>query len=88
MKYCCLGVLCDIAADQGQGHWEGSYFHSADMTNSNDVLPNAIRMWADLPDSNPDIEGPWGTNGAITLAQLNDDGLSFQEIANIIEREF
>ena len=97
-EYCCLGVLCDISK---QGVWtdNGSY----DCTEKDEVecerdardlnLPRAVQRWAGIddngtlpdaiavPDANEDDD--W----ADSLADLNDRGASFEQIASIIEEK-
>lgn len=80
--YCCLGVLCDILApedwieaqpDNGGQHWE--------HRGSRCYLPNTIMQEAGIPmyrpGSTPLTEGE--------LAELNDRGSCFEEIAQWIE---
>lgn len=58
---CCLGVLCDIAAEHGVGGWVkmGDEFAFAPFSSSYDIrlLPKGVRDWAGLDDRNPHI-GP------------------------------
>lgn len=74
-QFCCLGVLCDLHAKAGLGFWDndGGYLHE------DKVLPRTIQEWAGLNTSEPEAEGR-------TLSGLNDDGVDFNEIADIIER--
>lgn len=79
--YCCLGVLCDIhAKETGNSFVEGCYF------GQNRVLPEEVIKWSKLGSSC----GTYRAGGVTyTLWELNDvEGLSFNEIANIIEKEF
>jgi hypothetical protein len=49
----------------------------------NGVLLRSVAMWAGLNDQNPDIV----VNGSYrTVAELNDEGKSFKEIADLIEK--
>lgn len=74
-QYCCLGVLCDLYGKAVGPEWDeydsgGVYaMHCADTT-----LPIQVQKWADLMSPNP-----------IDLIALNDDGSTFEELANIIE---
>jgi hypothetical protein len=85
--FCCLGVLCDIAAKQGVGEWEASQGYIAFTVGRQSVteyLPSHIARWADLPAANPEVNGH-------RLASYNDgtDGVerahTFDEIADLIE---
>ena len=99
-KFCCLGVLCDLAVkaqviavcdccdlgytDYGQGDEE--------------ILPSEVASWAGLEGENrqnPVIE-PAGVEGLTwdrreehrpTLAELNDGGTPFAKIAEVIEAQ-
>lgn len=85
--FCCLGVLCDLHSQETghnweyhsikDGRWIGTYFSSGD------TCPAEVRMWAGLTCSNPIID----SQGAIPLSFINDDGATFEEIANLIEAE-
>lgn len=69
--YCCLGVLCDIMAP---GEWIANT-----MRHCSDILPLSIAQEAGLS-KDPMI-------GGICISKLNDNGMGFLEIADIIERE-
>jgi hypothetical protein len=58
------------------------------------VLPEQVMEWAGLEKNNPDVHGQCddedcacdeGGEWTVTLAELNDDGRSFSEIADMIE---
>jgi hypothetical protein len=68
--YCCLGVLEKIRCDE-QGVRRFPQL---------DVLTEKTMLWAGLDDRNPNL--PDGRS----LAELNDDGMSFKSIANRIEK--
>ncbi len=72
-SYCCLGVLEDIRVQQG----------AADRFPSrNRVLTKACQRWAEVEENDPVI----GIRQPTTLADLNDSGKSFKQIANLIEK--
>lgn len=80
-RACCLGVLCDIAVREGViDPWAqdslGNWFVANGEKN---YLPDAVQVWA----------GFWQrgvlANG-MDLARLNDNGNSFNEIADLIEK--
>ena len=71
--YCATGVLCDLAAAEGIGKWEGEGFASKSGFNVA-ILPPAVRKWADVP---------YGISREIGLH--NDNGMPFPEIADLIE---
>lgn len=89
--FCCLGVLCDLHMKATDGaSWEQEAETSSGMTypseegNHTTVMPEEVVKWAGLPDENPYIDGI----KSYTLAYLNDDGKTFNEIADVIEETF
>jgi hypothetical protein len=77
--FCCLGVLCDIYAKENQISWkkdrENDVFR---LLTSYAILPVEVEIWADINGQNPII-------GESNLADLNDIGKTFKEIADLIE---
>jgi hypothetical protein len=89
LEYCCLGVLCEIALKEtGEGVWDYNSFifrESRDMS----YVPDKVKEWAGMSSSNPNIYGMLiGSAKVNSLAGANDLGLTFEEIADIIEKEF
>lgn len=86
-RFCCLGVLCDLASKQGVGEWlDTDKAFIADTGDSKtDYLPYAIQEWAGLSDGDPLVVGG-------SLAEHNDGTGSvehahtFTEIADLIEQ--
>jgi len=73
--FCCLGVLCDLAGKHGLGEWEqDTWFLGCGAS-----VPVEVRQWSGLKTS-------YGTLGNRTLAEMNDDGATFAEIADLIEQ--
>lgn len=92
MLYCCLGVLCEIAVEEGIikestfNEESNSYAYQNGVNTEGHpivefgVLPSNVARWAGFGgDVNPWISGAGG------LAAMNDDGKSFNDIADIIE---
>jgi hypothetical protein len=82
--FCCLGVLCDLYLKENQLEWEpsrhnGNVYMFQDMVAS---LPLSVVEWAYLDDSNPPVNA-----GDSSLAELNDNGSAFIEIADLIEKQ-
>lgn len=89
---CCLGVLCDIAVEEGVINPPdivgGEYLKYGDQLA---VLPQVVMDWAGLeynnggfatdPDKNPDYMDD-------ALSYQNDIGKTFPEIAQIIRERF
>lgn len=88
-KFCCLGVLSDLAVEAGVGQWEGLYFHDdsddedgyKDRSMAN--LTAGVIAWAGVPGEDPVIDSP--SSRYSTAAGQNDRGASFEEIADMIE---
>lgn len=80
-EFCCLGVLCNLHAQAhpevaAQENNPGMYM------NCYGKLPHAVATWSGVDE--------WGTihkldDDDIELVALNDDGASFDDIADIIE---
>lgn len=79
-SYCCLGVLCDLAVKDGVilepklGVDKFTYYYAGIYTH----LPQAVIAWA----------GEDVMYKQYKLSTMNDDGASFAEIADFIERWF
>lgn len=102
-QYCCLGVLCDIAVKEGlditvrdiheedeaaeKQVWE---FGTSDSL-SHELLPDAVMEWAGMDSDNPTVYDPSARAEdqlrATDIATLNDNGISFEDIADVIEAE-
>lgn len=76
-RYCCLGVLSELAAQRGivERQQEAGLISYGDHTS---YLPAEVIEWAELPDSDPTVEGRW-------LSHWNDKGALFPEIARMID---
>lgn len=72
--FCCLGVLCDIS---GAGRWVAESFESGDEMRF--AIPtDAVNAWLGVSDANLWI-------GKKHLTDFNDAGVSFAQIADMIE---
>lgn len=82
--FCCLGVLCELAVEDGVATAaSGPGYVASDSGDEEYVetslLPRHVMEWAGLTTR-------YGLNlGETTLSGLNDSGRSFDEIADIIE---
>jgi hypothetical protein len=81
-QFCCLGVLCDLHSKETDTSWVKSYENDQGprYLGAYDVLPQKVMDWAGLTESNPKI-----IDLGLSLAELNDLGKTFEEIANIID---
>lgn len=87
--FCCLGVLCEIAADEGVvtrvpdvGQLDTmtvGYQGRKDYAAETAGLPDSVQEWSGLSGSLPEAGGQ-------RLSSLNDNRVPFTEIADIIER--
>ena len=93
--YCCLGVLCDLYTQEtGLGYFNDNNFFE-DMTTGfgeRSSLPYSVSKWAGLKGhykSNPCIaeQKDKYRKALHSLAEANDGGKTFTEIANIIEKQ-
>jgi hypothetical protein len=89
--FCCLGVLCDIS---GQGEWD-----EREYLDQLQLLPAAVVDWAGLGGSRPEIPFsalteeeleligwlPSRDECTVALSGLNDRGMEFDRIADLIE---
>src|SRR5262245_10131605 len=77
--FCCLGVLCEIAADAGvvTRKGDGSYVSKDDefLVSNVALLPFAVVDWASVEGCNPNIRIPGTT--ICTLSRANDNGVTF-----------
>jgi hypothetical protein len=90
--FCCLGVLCDIydgeewtthsdIDDDGNEMETESWYY---LDSNLDVLPYKVTQWAELESDNPKVE----SKGCESIAEINDSGSTFAEIADLIELNF
>lgn len=84
-RFCCLGVLCDLYGKEKGIEWVSDGDHGFVFLESNGTLPTEVMEWADLPNHNPDIDYPDPYVNCI--AELNDYGVDFEEIADVIEAQ-
>lgn len=93
-EYCCLGVLCELAVNEGVINppvvKEDDNFTARSRIYSFEgcggYLPKAVQTWAWLEDDDGRFMSV--INGLDNLASLNDHGTSFEEIAKVIEEKF
>lgn len=85
---CCLGVLCKVAIAQGLDIGVRTMVYGdeqfIDYDSEGSVTPKSVMDWAGMTEGNPVVDDEkYGRN---SLAEFNDDGKTFVEIAEIIER--
>lgn len=90
-QYCCLGVLCDLAVKAGvieapelDGDIDRVYLYDGNLGS----LPNPVMKWSGVSEGGMLPEGV-EVRGQSQLWKLNDsEGMTFQEIADVIEKHF
>ena len=82
--FCCLGVLCNIHALEHNKVWENEF--APRYFNCFAYLPKQVMKWSEVKS----IDGEFidGYHNCCSLAILNDEGKSFKEIVDIIEKYF
>lgn len=90
--YCCLGVLCDLAVREGIVTTSVSSYGviTFGIYEEDGLLPGEVQEWAGIATRSPQVKY---VNKAVFeddlnhLADINDRGSSFEEIANLIEAQ-
>ena len=85
--FCCLGVLCDLAVKAGATapalKDDEEFYYEDDST----TLPRSVREWAGLDVGDPRVRWITGERNASSesLSHLNDSGMPFEHIADLID---
>lgn len=90
-EFCCLGVLCDIYAQEKGVDWTplDDAHHGQDINceilDAVGTPPSEIVNWAGLPERNPVLN----TNlGAARMTSINDEmEMTFDQLADLIEAQ-
>lgn len=86
-KFCCLGVLCELAVIEGvippAATWpDGSGLYAG----STMILPEEVQQWAGMASPDGVLNGGSNPYSNDTLTKHNDSyGYNFWEIAEVIE---
>ena len=91
--YCCLGVLCDLYVKETDNEWTVYRTETKDeipytyyrVDGESCVLPDCVVKWSGLDDQNPCIN--LHEDDKTTFADLNDEGKTFDQIAQLIEAQ-
>lgn len=96
-SYCCLGVLCDVVDPDG---WDLAWFtygdHSSEVALPKGLAAELFGSYRPFNDSEREVPNQEGVlpfkgrdGGTLYLSILNDeDGLTFDQIADVIEYAF
>ena len=77
-KHCCLGVLCEVAIKEGVDVEVHAALGSTYFDGWASTLPVSVMDWADM-------RSEAGMMITDSLAELNDEGRTFSDIAAVIE---
>jgi len=81
--FCCLGVLCDLYGKENNVEWNlANNGHNYEFQDKESHLPSSVIEWAGVGDGNPPVN-----DGESTLVRLNDSGSTFEQIADVIEKQ-
>jgi hypothetical protein len=97
-RYCCLGVACDLSKT---GEWlrqesrnltgevsAHSLTYRCGGEGSTTAMPPKVQEWLGIVGPDPMVRVRWDTN-PLPLSAVNDiEGLSFSEIADLIEEKY
>lgn len=78
--FCCLGVLCNLHAQQ-HPEFARTQTNPSTYDHRTDFPPLIVRQWAGLK-----TENGGRLPGSAALSILNDNGRTFKQIARIIEQ--
>lgn len=83
-RFCCLGVLCEITKDKTNVDWSwpSDLYDPLCFDGKYTALPESVRVLAGMKSISGDL------SETKCLASLNDAGMSFKEIADLIEKEY
>lgn len=88
--FCCLGVLTDLYIKEKGLTWDSK---SPGSINGLSAIPSwDVVSWAGLNEANPSVIVPESIRGETgctcdSLAQMNDRGYTFEQIADVIESQ-
>lgn len=92
--FCCLGVLTDIWAAETGTEWFMSYggtTWSIGTGGESAVTPVSVMEWSNLKNSTGTlllgdyVKASGRREFYVTLSNLNDEGMTFEEIADVID---
>lgn len=91
---CCLGVLTDLYVKEHDDGWhsaDGIEYALASEMDQVMILPTKVYDWSDVDGPSPNLPfqsrdaAPHNTTGFTGLAVINDSGLPFTQIADLIK---
>lgn len=95
-QFCCLGVLCDLAVKDGleievvdvNDNDPKVLYKVWSFDGAEELLPKSVIEWAGIESTNGNVavDGSAYGEGGYDVASLNDNGVPFIEIADVIEK--
>lgn len=91
--FCCLGVLTDLYAKEKGLTWIPNWRKDSKEVYGDAAVPSFhVVAWAGLKEGNPTVVVPESIRGKTgfhceSLAQMNDRGCTFEQIADTIEQQ-
>ncbi len=84
-NFCCLGVLTDLYCAGNNEKWvessaDFSYYLQGDNEKEDAVLPDVVVGWSGIVTHNPIVNDE-------PIAELNDIGYSFEQLAELIDEQ-
>lgn len=86
-SYCCLGVLCDLYQSQTDCRLDERTLGAARFVyigGESEFLPSVVAEWAGMKSRIGKFNDPISEKSS-DLANLNDTGTSFEQLAHVIE---
>jgi hypothetical protein len=77
-KFCCLGVLTNLYIQETNQKWHHDVGGCYSFETEGGILPLSVQQWAGLDAPNPYLAGHY-------VSSWNDEGASFEELADLIE---
>lgn len=91
-EFCCLGVLCQMAieANVDDLEYDGDSTEGYGTFNGEEAfLPGAVMRWVGFDTASPEVTVELDEEGSRQeLVELNDQGWTFEQLAELIEREW
>lgn len=85
--YCCLGVACDVFhQDTGQGEWELTDAFILRGESQETYPPAEVMEYFGIATYSPTVL--FSSSAKKEVAALNDEGYSFEKIANLLEATY
>ena len=84
-QFCCLGVLTDLFLQDRGYEWTYNDEQDDGPYISYETLPDDVVVWAGLDSNDPTVD--FDAESSVCLSKLNDNGVSFTQIADILSSQ-